>query len=141
MNILEWINSHLELFSTFITTTGIIVGAVFAGGRWIVKVLNKSLNDKLDEKLEGLYYNDFSQYRYQIVAFAGDLHNGIRKTIYEFEAIIEIHKKYEDLAKKYKFKNHYLDGEWEYIEEQYELLKSKERRVNVNEQSIAKGFI
>ena len=109
MGIFNWISTHLQLLATFITTTGIIVTAVYKVGKNIINTLNSSLEEKLDEKLEGLYDNDFSQYRYQIVDFAGDLHNKVPKTRYEFEAIIEIHKKYLSLAEQHNFKNHYLD--------------------------------
>ena len=128
-----WIQTHIGLLASLITSTTVIVVSVCKIGKFIVNSLNNSLNKTLDEKLKGLYDNDRSQYRYQIVDFAGDLHNNISKTRYEFQAIREIHEKYEDLVKSLNVKNHYLDGEWEFIEEQYELLKEKERRLNINE--------
>ncbi len=133
MGVFLWIQTHIGLLASLITSTTVIVVSIWKIGKFIVNSLNNSLNKALDEKLKGLYDNDRSQYRYQIVDFSGDLHNKIPKTRYEFQAIREIHDKYENLVNSLGVKNHYLDGEWEFIEEQYELLKEKERRLNINE--------
>ena len=55
--------------------------------------------------------------------FAGDLRNGIHKTREEFQAIFEMYDIYERLIEKLKQRNHYIDSEMAYIEQQYKLLK------------------
>ena len=130
MGIINWIYTHMQLLATFITTTGIIVGVVYKVGKNIIKTLNKSLDEKLNEKLKGLYDNDRAQYRLLICDFAGDLRLGIKKTRYEFQAIEEIYEKYTDLVRDLNAKNHYIDGEWEFIQEKKTLLLKKGELVN-----------
>lgn len=81
------------------------------------------LNKMLDKKLKGLYHDNRRQYRYMIVDFAGDLHNGIPKIREEFQAIFDIFGRYEYLAEKLKVRNHYADSEMEYIKEKYKELR------------------
>ena len=89
----------------------------------LLGILGKFLNKKLDEKLAGLYHDNRRQYRYMIVDFAGDLHNGIKKTRDEFKSIFDIFGRYSDLVKKLKVENHYVDSEMQYIKEKYKELK------------------
>ncbi len=77
----------------------------------------------LDFKLRAFRDNQRLQYRYEICSFAGDIRNGIKKTREEFQAIFEMHDRYEELIKKLKQKNSYIDNEMLYIQEQYRLLK------------------
>ena len=81
------------------------------------------LNKMLDKKLKGLYHDNRRRYRYMIVDFAGDLHNGIKKTREEFQSILDIFGRYEYLAEKLKVRNHYADSEMEYIKEKYKELR------------------
>ena len=108
INALNWIQTHLGLLASLITSTTVIIVSINKIGKIIITTLNNSLDKKLDEKLEVLYDNDRSQYRYQIVDFAGDLRNGIPKTRYEFQAIREIHRKYLELVKMLGVKNYQL---------------------------------
>ena len=85
--------------------------------------LGAFLNKMLDKKLKGLYHDNRRQYRYMIVDFAGDLHNGIPKTREEFQSILDIFGRYEILVEKLKVKNHYTDSEIAYIKEKYKELK------------------
>ena len=89
----------------------------------LIGILAKFLNKMLDKKLKGLYHDNRRQYRYMIVAFAGDLHNGIPKTREEFQAILDIFGRYEALVELLHVTNHYVDSEIAYIKEQYKLLK------------------
>lgn len=89
----------------------------------IKKTIDETLDDKLNEKLKGLYDDNRRQYRYKICDFAGDLHNGIKKTRDEFHAIFAIFDRYKTLVEKLNVKNHYVDNEMAYINEQYKLLK------------------
>ena len=84
------------------------------------------INKMLDKKLKGLYHDNRRQYRYMIVDFAGDLHNGIKKTKDEFQSILDIFGRYESLVDKLKVSNHYVDSEMEYIKEKKRELERKE---------------
>ena len=88
-----------------------------------ITVIVKAIDKMLDTKLKGLYDNQRLQYRYEICDFAGDLRNGIQKTREEFQAIFEMHDKYSSLIEKLKQRNHYIDNEVNFIEEQYRLLR------------------
>ena len=87
-----------------------------------ITVIIKAVNKMLDVKLRGLYDNQRLQYRYEICSFAGDLRNNIKKTREEFQAIFEMYGKYESLVEGLKLKNHYIDNEMCYIQEQYKTL-------------------
>ena len=89
----------------------------------LLTILGAFLNKMLDKKLKGLYHDNRRQYRYMIVDFAGDLHNGIPKTREEFQSILDIFGRYETLVEKLKVKNHYTDSEIAYIKEKYKELK------------------
>ena len=103
--------SNIQVIITLIISMSTLLG-IFAG------ILNKML----DKKLKGLYHDNRRQYRYMIVDFAGDLHNGIKKIREEFQAIFDIFGRYEYLAEKLKVKNHYVDSEIQYIKDKYKEL-------------------
>ena len=89
----------------------------------LLGILAGVLNKMLDKKLIGLYHDNRRQYRYLIVDFAGDLHNGVPKTREEFQTILDIFGRYEVLVEKLHVKNHYADSEIAYIKEKYKELK------------------
>ncbi len=88
-----------------------------------VTVITGALSGILDFKLKEFRDNQRLQYRYEICSFAGDLRNGIVKTREEFQAIFEMYDRYERIIEKLKQKNHFIDNEMAYIEQQYKLLK------------------
>ncbi len=88
----------------------------------IKKTIDDTLDSKLNEKLKGLYDDNRNQYRYQICDFAGDLHNKVVKTRDEFQAIFAIIDRYKVLVERLNVKNHFVDNEIAYINEQYRLL-------------------
>lgn len=88
-----------------------------------ISVILGTVNKMLDKKLNGLYDNLRLQYRYEICSFAGDMRNGIKKTREEFQAIFEMYDKYETIVKNLNLKNHFIDNEMAYIEEQYKKVK------------------
>ncbi len=94
----------------------------------LLSILAGFLNKCLDKKLIGLYHDNRRQYRYLIVDFAGDLHNGVLKTREEFQAILDIFGRYETLVDKLHVKNHYVDSEIEYIKSEYKELNRKEKK-------------
>ena len=99
------------------------VVSLLIGMSTLLTALGAFLNKMLDKKLKGLYHDNRRQYRYMIVDFAGDLHNGIPKTREEFQSILDIFGRYEILVEKLKVKNHYTDSEIAYIKEKYKELK------------------
>lgn len=104
--------SNIQVIISLILSMSTLLG-IFAG----------VINRMLDKKLKGLYHDNRRQYRYMIVDFAGDLHNGIPKIREEFQAIFDIFGRYEYLAEKLKVRNHYADSEMEYIKQKYKEIK------------------
>lgn len=104
--------SNIQVIISLILSMSTLLG-IFAG------IINKML----DKKLKGLYHDNRRQYRYMIVDFAGDLHNGIPKTREEFQSILDIFGRYEILVDKLRVKNHYTDSEIAYIKEKYKEIK------------------
>ena len=100
--------SNIQVIVTLIISMSTLMG-ILAG------VLNKML----DKKLKGLYHDNRRQYRYMIVDFAGDLHNGVKKTREEFQTILDIFGRYETLVEKLHVKNHYVDSEINYIKKKF----------------------
>lgn len=116
--------SNIQVIITLIISMSTLLG-IFAG------IINKIL----DKKLKGLYHDNRRQYRYMIVDFAGDLHNGIKKTREEFQSILDIFGRYEILVDKLNVKNHYVDSEIAYIKyKKSELEKSESERRTSYEQ-------
>lgn len=97
----------------------ILIGSLITATTIIITAISKML----DIKLKGLYDNQRLNYRFAICSFAGDLRNDIKKTRDEFQAVFEMYGKYQDLVEKLNLKNHYIDNEMIYVQEQYKLLK------------------
>ena len=81
----------------------VLVGLIISMST-LLGLLGGFLNRMLDKKLKGLYHDNRRQYRYLIVDFAGDLHNGIQKTREEFTTILDMFGRYEALVEKLKVK-------------------------------------
>lgn len=99
----EWI---LEI-GKYLTQLGIIVG---------------TLSKLLDLKLKPIVNRDRIALRYHIVAFASDLHNGIKKTRDEYLSIFEQITEYNQICQDLGIKNHLFTQECEYIDKCYKEL-------------------
>lgn len=113
-NILGLIVSLSSVFGIF---TGII-------NKMFSKKL-KPLEDRIEQEHTDSIKKDMSQLRYTVVSFASDLHNGIPKTRFEFDAIFQFIAEYENIIKQLKIKNGLFEEEVVYIKQKYhELMNS-----------------
>lgn len=136
-DVLEW----LSKISGAVTSIGIIL-SFFKPIRkviknWFHKHLNESIAPDLTEIKDGIkslnkHIDDIKKesdnhlmqsLRYECLCFASDLRKGIPKTRQEYEEIFRMESNYEDLIKKYKIKNGYMEEEMKYIHRQYKSLK------------------
>ena len=139
---MDSIINNIAKISGLITSIGIILAFFKPIRNWmkdkIYKNLNKSISPDLQEIKDGItsISNDISKLkkesdqnqmqhlRYECLCFASDLRKGIPKTRQEYEEIFRMESSYEDLVKKYKIKNGYMEEEMKYIHRQYKSLKS-----------------
>lgn len=108
MTILQQI---LTLIISLSTVFGIFTGVI----NWL---FNKKLDPIKNENLR----NQMETWRYTVVSFASDLHNGIIKTKFEYEAIFVFIDNYEDAIERLKVKNTVFEEEVIYIKEKYHEL-------------------
>lgn len=99
--------SWILTIAGYIGALGTITGAV----AWVVKVA-----------LKDLYTQNRTQFRYNIVSFASDLHKGIPKTRDEYLSIFEQIDVYNDICTRYDIKNHLFEEETKFINKCFEDL-------------------
>lgn len=114
------IKEILGLIISLSTVFGIFTGII---NRMFSKKL-KPLEDRIDKEHQDSIKKDMSQLRYIVVSFASDLHNGIPKTRFEFDAIFQFIGEYETIIKQLNIKNGLFEEEVSYIREQYHNLIS-----------------
>lgn len=86
----------------------------------------KEIESEVGKVSKKIDTNEKDNLRFQILSFAGDLRNGVRKTRQEFETIFVFYDKYEDILKELGQRNGYLDTEFNYIKTQYIELETEE---------------
>ncbi len=91
----------------------------------IKKSYKQIMREELNPIAEQIDNNEKDRLRFEILSFASDLRNGIKKTRQEFETIFAYYDKYESLIKKLKMHNGYLDTEFDYIKLKYIDLETK----------------
>lgn len=95
---------------------------------WISKNTNKkvdkisTLKEELKKVSKKIDNNEKDYLRFQILSFAGDLRNGIKKTRQEFETIFTFYDKYEEIIDELGLHNGYLDSEFEFVKEEYKKI-------------------
>lgn len=85
-------------------------------------IINWLFNKKLDPINKENLKHQMETWRYTVVSFASDLHNGTSKTKFEFEAIFVFIDNYEDAIERLKLKNTVFEEEVLYIKEKYHEL-------------------
>lgn len=110
----------LGLIISLSTVFGIFTGII---NKMFSKKL-KPIEDRIDKEHEDSIKKDMSQLRYTVVSFASDLHNGVPKTRFEFDAIFQFISEYESIIKQLNIKNGLFEEEVHYIREQYHKLIS-----------------
>lgn len=79
------------------------------------KVELKEIRAKLDECVSTVDENEKDRIRHEMFGFAESCRHGVHHTKGEFEHIINLHVKYEDLLKKTGDKNGVFTEEYEYV--------------------------
>lgn len=119
--------------SIFIEITPIKINPLSAAFKWIGKVSNKDIDEKLvgmSTKLEDVSGRintienridmiEVNNMRTQILDFANSCMNGRKHTKEEFEHMIDLHTTYCDIIKEKKIVNGRMDLAYQYISELY----------------------
>lgn len=92
-------------------------------------IVNKLFNNKLKpvyKRFEDTDKRELQRHmdncRYRVVSFASELHNGAKKTRYEFQIISQFANQYEECVKELGLVNHIFNSEVEFIEKCYKEL-------------------
>lgn len=78
-----------------------------------------SLNSKIDDLDEKIDMNEIDHIRWEILNFANECRNERRHTKDEFDHIINLHGKYENIIDSRNMTNGLIDIEFKYIEDLY----------------------
>ena len=125
-DIWKWIGSHLwEIIlgcSVFIQITPIKINPWSALFKWIGKIMTadirkdiKDIKKMVDEQQSTIDENEKDRIRYEILDFANSCRNGRKHTKDEYQHIIALREKYEDLLAKTNDKNGVFEVEYQYI--------------------------
>ena len=126
MEILQWIWNHLLTITlggtTILQILPIKVNPWSTLFKWIGGIITKDLDMKISNitrkvnKLElDMMTNEKDRIRYEILDFANSCRNGRKHTKDEFEHIIELNTKYEQLLQATNDENGVFELEYQYI--------------------------
>lgn len=101
----------LTTIAAYITALSTIVGAV-----------TLAMSRLFDIKLRPLTNRDRMQLRFEIVAFASELHKGVPHTRDEYLAIFELIDEYRYICESLQIKNHVFEEECAYIDKCFQNL-------------------
>lgn len=121
INMAQDMQTFITLFVSLTTVLGIFTGII---NKLFSKKL-KPIEDRLDKNEKESLEKDMNFWRYHVVSFASELHSGVPKTKYEFEAVFKFIDEYEKAIKKLKAKNSLFEAEEEYIRETYQHIITK----------------
>lgn len=128
---LKWIQDHWGLCAFLL---GIIIqftpaikwNPISAQFSWIGKIIVKPVEDKLDkmstemkEIKEQQLADEKDRIRYEVLSFSTSCRNGVRHTRDEFQHIISLNDKYENLLRITGDKNGVFEEEYKYIVDLY----------------------
>ena len=118
------IDTIKELGSLVITLSSVL--GIFTGivNRVFTKKL-KPIEEKIEQHRLANLRADMEEWRYQVVSFASDLHKGIPKTRYEYEAIFVFMDEYEKAIAELGINNNFFTIESQLIRESYKELNNK----------------
>ena len=112
------VNEIIESLKIIIYLGGLIF-ALYKIPKKLNGVVEKTISDKIDPLSKKIDENEIGQLRFQILSFASDLRNGVKKTRQEFETIFMFYDKYEAILKRLDQHNGYLDTEFDFIKLKY----------------------
>lgn len=118
------IDTIKEIGSLVITLSSIL--GIFTGivNKLFTKKL-KPIEEKIEQHRLANLRADMEEWRYQVVSFASDLHKGIPKTRYEYEAIFVFMDEYEKAIEELGINNNFFKEESRMIRESYRELNNK----------------
>lgn len=79
----------------------------------------KPIEDRMDKETAKALEKSMLMWRFEIVTFASELHNGAKKSTYEFDAIFTFIDEYSKAVKQLNIKNSLFEAEEEFIRETY----------------------
>ncbi len=115
----------VEIIKDVIYIAGILI-AIYKIPAKIKDSYKVVIKEELQPISEQIDNNEKDRLRFEILSFASDLRNGINKTRQEFETIFTYYDKYENIIRKLKMHNGYLDTEFEFIKLKYIDLETEE---------------
>lgn len=115
----------VEIIKDVIYIAGILI-AIYKIPAKIKDSYKIVIKEELQPISEQIDNNEKDRLRFEILSFASDLRNGINKTRQEFETIFAYYDKYENIIRKLKMHNGYLDTEFEFIKLKYIDLETEE---------------
>lgn len=126
MNVTQYILAVIAALSVFVEFVPIKINPISSILKWIGKQINEDIKEQLQElqsKVDTLEMqeaqNEVDQIRNEILKFGKSCRNKEKHTQKQFEQIIYLYKKYEDLVEKYQIDNGVLEIEYDYILEIY----------------------
>lgn len=124
---LNWCLEHWSIFvfllGIFIEITPAIkINPITALFHWLGKIIVadvmqevQTIKKKQEEQQLNIWENEADRIRYEVLDFANSCRNGRKHTKSEFEHIIELNTKYEDLMEKLKEENGVFAADYSYV--------------------------
>lgn len=109
----------LAIFGVAIEVTPIKVNPVSAIIRWVGRVMNKDIEDKIDKLDKKFSRHETDQLRRGILDFANSCMRGEEHTMEEFDNIFHDYDDYEEILKCSNMENGRIEQTMEYIKEVY----------------------
>ena len=118
-----WIGNHLWqiilIGSLFIQIAPIKINPWSALFQWIGKLITGNACSKIDDLIKQVDENEKDRIRWEILNFANSCRNGIKHTRDEFQHIVTLRDKYQQLLEKTNDVNGVFDVEYKYILDLY----------------------
>lgn len=121
--VLQWLSNHpltsLIAFTGLIQIVPIKINPWSALFQWIGKLITGNACSKIDDLIKQIDENEKDRIRWEILNFANSCRNGIKHTRDEFQHIITLRDKYQQLLEKTNDVNGVFDVEYKYILDLY----------------------
>ena len=121
--VLQWLSNHpltsLIAFTGLIQIVPIKINPWSALFQWIGKLITGNACSKIDDLIKQVDENEKDRIRWEILNFANSCRNGIKHTRDEFQHIITLRDKYQQLLEKTNDVNGVFDVEYKYILDLY----------------------
>lgn len=121
--VLQWLSNHpltsLIAFTGLIQIVPIKINPWSALFQWIGKLITGNACSKIDDLIKQVDENEKDRIRWEILNFANSCRNGIKHTRDEFQHIVTLRDKYQQLLEKTNDVNGVFDVEYKYILDLY----------------------